>query len=211
MSRLLFRQFALALVALIGVLGLTAPALDAAAEVEIAPTETVAEFRFEARGFEGDEEVSTWLTGPHGEVMATDNYRTNGRGRVEFTMKMPRHFEPGRWAITVHGLDSNREAVGYFEVPAQGPNVPLVAEPSSGPAGTTFSFAGSGFRDGEIVSYWLTGPDGAVYQGGAATARADGTVTFSYAVGSGTQPGEWRMSASGNTTDNLGVAVFTVT
>jgi hypothetical protein len=164
-----------------------------------------------ATGFEDNETVSTWLTGPSQQVQASASHETDGGGDVSFRLRIPRHFEPGRWAITVHGLDSGAEAVGSFEVAARGPDLALGVSPASGPPGTTFAFSGAGFEGGETVSYWLTGPGGATYEGGEADAiGGDGAVSFSYTVGAGTQGGAWAMSAYGQASDRLAVTTFTV-
>jgi hypothetical protein len=211
MVRHTVRRFAPALLLLIGLTLSAAPVLNAAAEVEIAGTGSPGEYLFRASGFKSEEVVSTWLTGPQGQVMEGDYHDVGARGRVTFTMRMPRHFQPGRWAITIHGLKSNREAIGYFDVPRQLPTATLTVTPASGPAGTTFSFAGSGFQSGEIVSYWLTSPDDKAYQGGAVSAGGDGSVAFSFTIGSGTLSGQWHMTAYGNKSDAMAIAAFQIT
>jgi hypothetical protein len=125
-------------------------------------------------------------------------------------MRMPRHFQPGRWAVTVHGLESDREAIGSFDVPLLGPDVGLTVSPASGPAGTTFRFTSADFDRGEIVSTWLTGPDGAVVEGERLEAGGDGQVDFTYTAPMGVQPGTWTMSAYGWVSNHFGVATFTV-
>src|SRR5687767_10690722 len=54
-------------------LALTAPSSSAAPTVESATTATPGTFTFVAREFEGDEEVSTWITGPRQQVQASGN------------------------------------------------------------------------------------------------------------------------------------------
>jgi hypothetical protein len=201
----------IALALLVGGL-LLSPAVPvgAAAAVSVTATDDPAVVVVLATGFRDDEEVSTWLTGPSQQVQA-GNYRgTNGSGDVRFRLAIPRHFEPGRWAITVHGLDSDREAVGYFEAQALGPDEALAVDPAGGPAGTTFRFSGDGFEAGELVSYWTTGPDGATHDGGVVDAGSGGVVRFNYTVGAEAQPGTWTMSAYGQFSDRLAVAAFIV-
>jgi hypothetical protein len=187
------------------------PVLNAAPDVTVIATSTPGRFEFMARGFRANEEVSTWLTGPSQQVASSGIYSANSSGSARFHLRMPRHYQPGRWAITVHGLSSDSEAIGFFVMPVLGPDVTLTVDPPSGPPSATFTFSSTEFDGNEFVSYWLTGPDGKAYPGGIATADNSGTVFFAYTFGPGVEPGLWLMSASGLRSDHLGVVSFTVT
>jgi hypothetical protein len=201
---------ALLTLALLAPLALPAAPVAAQAAVTVTATGDPGQYEVVATGFD-DEDVSTWLTGPSQQVQASDSHSTDSSGDVDFRLHIPRHFEPGRWAITVHGLDSGEEAVGYFEVEAREADLTLDVSPASGPPGTTFAFSGSGFEGGETVSYWLTGPDGATHEGGEADAiGGGGVVTFSYTIGAETQGGTWTMSAYGQSSYHRAAATFTV-
>lgn len=197
------------LVLLCGALLLTPTAPVGAAAAVSADSAIPGTVAFQATGFADDERLSTWLTGPSQQVQAARSQEANGSGDVSFSLRIPRHFEAGRWAITVHGLDSNREAIVYFDVAAREPDLTLSAGPTSGAAGTAFAFTGSGFDTDETVSYWLSGPDGASYAGGTISA-ASGAVAFTYTIGAGPATGMWSMSAYGQRSDHLAVATFTV-
>src|SRR5689334_7905704 len=114
-------RIGLIVLVLVGLLAVTGLRLNAAAEVEVTQLTDAGDYSFFATGFKDNETVSTWLTGPAGQVMATDNETATDRGKARFDMHLPRHFEPGRWAITVHGLKSDSEAVGWFDLPVRGP------------------------------------------------------------------------------------------
>jgi hypothetical protein len=198
-------------VVLITLVTLMSPTVSAEQRVLSALTSEPGTFEFLALDFGENERVSVWVTGPQQQVQAMDDiYTTNRDGNVGFTIRMPRHFQPGRWAITVHGLNSEREAIGFFEMPALGPDVALDIDRTSGPAGTTFAFGSNAFRSGEQVDYWLTGPDGRAYVGGAATVNSAGRLDFVYTIPAGAQPGQWTMSAYGMESNRLGQAQFTV-
>lgn len=190
---------------------LVAPASQAqAADATVVATTTPGVYEFLGTGFKGNEVISTWLTGPSQQVQAGDYQKADGDGRVGFQMRIPRHFQPGRWAITMHGLDSGDEAIATFDVPVRGPDLTLTVSPASGPIGTAFAFAAAGFGANESVSYWLTGPDGKAYEGGIIQAGSDGAASFTYTIGAGTQSGKWTMSVYGWDSDHLGEATFTV-
>jgi hypothetical protein len=209
MQRSMVARSAGVVVVLLTLLLISPPTTSAEAQVQISATMTPGVFEFRATGFRGNEAVSTWLTGPSQQVLATDYYKTRD-GQVTFQLRMPRHLEPGRWAITIHGLESDREAIGFFDVPVRGPDATLNVNQASGPPGTIFAFAGTSFQAGETVSYWLTGPDGRVYEGGYAEANSEGRVDFSHETDEDTQLGRWLMSAYGLTSDRLGIVAFVV-
>jgi hypothetical protein len=189
-----------------------APQSAAAADATAATTELPNVFQVTASGFESEEVVSTWLTGPSQQVQAGNQYDVERDGDLSFEVRIPRHFEAGRWAITVHGISSEAEAIAYFDNPGSGPNLELEVSQPSGPAGTTFAFTGKDFWEGENVSYWLTGPDGQAVEGGSfEVTDADGTIYFTFTVPEGSAPGEWRMNAYGGQSDNLATVTFTLT
>jgi hypothetical protein len=190
-----------------------APQGAAAAEATAAPAAELPNvIEITATGFDPDETVSTWLTGPSQQVQAGEQFDVDSDGDVTFEVRIRRHFEAGRWAVTVHGLDSEAEAIAYFDNPGSGgPNVEIqVSEPSVSPGGA-LSFTGNDFREGEMVSYWLTGPDGQAHDGGSLEVTdAGGDIFFTYTLPSDAMPGQWTISVYGQDSDNLGEATFTV-
>jgi hypothetical protein len=201
-----------ALLALLGAVLLT-PAAPAGAEaaLQVSATETPGRFEFIATGFEAQETISTWLTGPSQQVVAAPLRKVDNDGEILFTLRLPRYFEPGTWALTAHGLSSDREAVVSFDLPPRGPDLAMAVEPADGPPGTTFTFSAEGFQGGERVSWWLTGPDGASIDGGVLDASATGRVRIEYQTTTNTAIGPWTLVAYGVQSDHLALAAFTVT
>jgi hypothetical protein len=190
---------------------LVAPSgVGAAAEVTVTATAIPGEYAVEVRGFDAGERASTWLTGPHQEVAAGSLYLVDDRGTLAFTLFAPRYFQAGRWAITVHGLRSDREAIAGFDVPRRGPDIALAVTPSRLAPGDTLTVTGAGFGPEDSISYWLTGPDGRGYAGGYALTGLDGRLAFSFAVSTTLPDGLWVLSAYGSAGDHFGVAYFAV-
>jgi hypothetical protein len=188
----------------------TARPVGAEPRVESAPTGTPGVFEFVATGFAAHEMVSTWLTGPSQQVVATSRHKVDNRGAIGFTLRLKRHLEPGRWAITVGGWESGREAITTFDAPVRVPDINLAVSPPDGPAGTTFTFAATGFEEGERVSYWLTGPDGRAVDGDWLKAGRVGRVEFAVSMNADVPRGQWVMTAYGQSSDRLGMVSFIV-
>lgn len=72
--------------------------------------------------FENSEDYSWWVTAPDGTVYpGTDNFyghQATLAGNIFFRYVVSIS-KPGKWAITVHGLFSQRETVAYFTFPSQ--------------------------------------------------------------------------------------------
>jgi hypothetical protein len=75
-------------------------------------------FAFAAFGYEKNERVSYWLTGPDGKVHAAypDSATTTNEGRVDVIWIAPPDALPGTWVITIQGLTSNRARGVPFEI-----------------------------------------------------------------------------------------------
>lgn len=211
MSGQVTRRGLLVLVLVLVLVALPAWPASAQPAAVVEPTGDPQTFVIRAGGFRSRERVSTWLTGPSQQVIATNSYRAASDGELEFEQRLPRYYQPGRWAITIHGLESGNEAIAYFQFYHPGPNATLAVSPASGPPGTVFTFSSGGFDADEGVAYWLTRPDGQALEGGYARPDAGGAVTFSYVVLPGMPAGLWHMSLYGDTSDRLGIATFLVT
>jgi hypothetical protein len=192
-----------------GLLGMAVP-VHAEALVEMAPTDTPGRYDVVATGFAANEMVSTWLTGPSQQVVPSDRHKVDHRGGIAFTLRVKRYAEPGRWALTVGGWESGREAIAYFDLPPFAPDIAVSVTPPSGQPGATFTFTATGFEEGERVSAWFTAPDGRTLDGDVVEAGREGRVAFQWATATGTPTGEWTMNAYGQSSDRLGVASFTV-
>jgi hypothetical protein len=188
-----------------------APPAAAELSLDISQTTTPGEYEFSARGFRDAEDVATWVTGPIQQVMGTGNHATDDKGRVKFRLRMPRHFQPGRWAITLHGLETGREIIGYFEVAVRGPDATLLVTPGSVARGETITVTGTGYGRGQRVAFWFTRPDGSTVAGTyILLANNEGNIAFIHTFLADTMTGGWALSAYSLNEDHLGVATFEI-
>ena len=79
---------------------------QAAVAPTVGPPGTV--FAFAARGYDEDERISYWFTGPDGLVHAAypDSAEANSKGRVDISWTAPADALRGTWVVTIQGLDS---------------------------------------------------------------------------------------------------------
>ncbi|HYP19359.1 MAG TPA: S-layer homology domain-containing protein [Chloroflexia bacterium] len=137
------------------------------------------EFKMAAGIFEPGEVVSVYLTGPDGKVypveIADDEETANSEGIVgPASVATDSSMPPGIWRVTAEGTASQHIIWTYFKLIPPGPisnpacqDIPpsedMTVGPSNcAPAGTEFSFEGSGFQPGENVGMYVTAPDGSV-------------------------------------------------
>jgi hypothetical protein len=104
--------------------------------------------------------------------------------------------------MTAYGLAGRAPAVAHFEVAGrQGESAELLAAaaPESGPPGSRFAFAATGFDRDERVSYWFTAPDGSVFAAFSQQIKAnrDGRVDISWASPADAPRGQWVVTIQG--------------
>ncbi|MBA3943375.1 MAG: hypothetical protein H0X37_02295 [Herpetosiphonaceae bacterium] len=193
-----------------GLLG-AAPAFAASSSLDRIQASADQTLTLQATGLDANESVSTWASSARGSVYPTAGGQTNGSGNVTLTIQLGRFWEPGWWAITIHGRTSGREAVTTFELQAAAPDGALDISATSVTAGSTINFHGTGFRDGEIISVWATRPDGSAVALVTAVHSTGGQIYFSYTVPAGSAAGTWSMTAYGNSGGHFLIRSFTVT
>jgi hypothetical protein len=66
------------------------------------------QFRFSAFGYDDEERISYWFTGPDGQIKDAYNQtrRSDKNGRVDFNWTAPRDAMPGTWVVTIQGIKS---------------------------------------------------------------------------------------------------------
>ncbi|MEI7771329.1 MAG: hypothetical protein WCI67_15170 [Chloroflexales bacterium] len=163
-------------------------------------------------GFQPHEDLNYWFTRPDG--LPVENWITitaDREGGATFTYRVPNNAPSGNWAVNVHGDSSGRSAQGPFSVTAVAQ--PSSVTPSSGPAGTTFTFTASGFRDlPEKVIFWFIDPSGKSVAGPEwKHNNEDSTVTWQWASPADVIAGDWQAVAHGEVSHVERVIPFTIT
>lgn len=163
-------------------------------------------------GFQAREDLNYWPTRP--DRLTVDNrtvITADREGGATFTYQIPNNAISGTWDMNVVGDSSNRSAQAPFTVTVA--TRPSTATPPSGPAGTTFTFTASGFRDlPEKVFFWFIDPNGKGVDGPKWQHNSeDSTVTWQWDSPADVIGGQWRAVAHGEVSGVERVIPFTIT
>lgn len=162
-------------------------------------------------GFDQYELLSSWASSERGTVYATADGETDLNGNASLLIRTGRFWEPGWWAVTVNGQYSRIQTIVRFEITAVVPDGTLDIEPKIGSPGSTLSFRGAGFTDGEAISVWATRPDGGVNTFTPDLYSTNGEISFTYELPNNAAPGDWSMTAYGLVSGRLLIVPFFVT
>jgi hypothetical protein len=141
-------------------------------------------FVFQADGFQPEEEVGIWLTGPEGILRDVDvQVVANARGAIpqgSVRIQTDLSFLPGIWAVNAQGLQSEAMATAYFRL---GSGADIIAPPGdpaklgvmvhdslattgngfvtpvAAPSGTPFLFFADGYFSSDPIDSWVTRPN----------------------------------------------------
>lgn len=200
-----------------------APIMVAAADAATTgtPIAVGASVTFSGTGFDPNESLTVWETGPDATVTPLNGIQTDGSGAFTITLSFP---TTGQWQVTAHSINSGKEVVGRYAVGSTTTTTPTatttptttapvsspVASVPTGPVtnagntsttnppqvtlGAAVTFTGSGFNAGEPIALWDTAPDATVAP--LESVQSDGTGTFTASV---TFPsaGVWQVTAHG--------------
>ncbi len=135
---------------------------------------------FIGTGFTRGERVAIWATAPDQTVIGGDFEFAEGDA----------------------GFISKTPVIATFEVQGRDPAtaVPQAAvAPTSGAPGAQFAFSALGFKTKEKVSYWFTGPDGAIHDAypEGDSANSHGRVDLSWRAPADAVHGTWVITIQG--------------
>lgn len=138
-------------------------------------------FVLDAYGFQPGEMVGIWLTAPDQSTFGADfQAQADDQGSIaheQIGIATDSSFPVGVWSFNAQGVESKRQAVGYFRisntVAAGDPNklgvivhdqlqrsADAYLVPIAAPPGIAIYLIGRGFDPNETVSVWFTGADG---------------------------------------------------
>jgi hypothetical protein len=161
---------------------------------------------FFGNGYNSGELLDIWTERPEGsETYRIADVTANRHGQARWKWTIPDDALEGEWIMVARGFDSRelrtiQYTVSRLEPPKE--EQPYGVDPYRGPPGTTFNFYAEGFADGEMISYWLTMPDGTVIRTNNVPEKeadekpADGTGRFevSWTAPEDAQHGIWHLS-----------------
>lgn len=162
----------------------------------------------EGRGFKDGEDVAFWLTQPDGTVVDLGQ-GSNVPGDFDLVnFFVPSLLPVGMHYITAKGLSSGYTAVTPFELmagnddPVNG-NVAIAVDYTDNKQRELFGVGGVGFTgnsdmNGEVVSLWVTFPNGKVLFLGDVKTASDGSFVVLFPIDEQFPAGRHSVSARGN-------------
>jgi hypothetical protein len=170
------------------------------AQPSVAAGQTIS---FIGTGFIRDEQVAIWATAPDQTVIGGDfEFAEGDAGLIDIGFEVPHDALGGRWSLTAYGFISKTPVITTFEVQGRDPATATpqaTVAPMVGTPGTQFDFAALGYREKEKVSYWFTGPDGAIHDAypEGDSANSDGRVDLSWRAPADAVHGIWVITIQG--------------
>jgi hypothetical protein len=171
---------------------------------------------FSANGFNPNEAIGVWVTGPDSTVTPLNSGFADNTGSMTGTTAFA---SGGLWQVTIHGKDSGHEVVDRFYVTGDATSststgtATTVTGPSSNgsvakvQASQRVTFTVTGFTANEVVSVWTTSPEGTVSQLDATTANSTGRVLITTTFPSA---GLWSITAHGQSSGHEAVGQYQV-
>ncbi len=119
-------------------------------------------FNFSFSNMPAGEELRFGLTDPDNlPVALADSVEVDAEGNAAWSWTSPADAQPGTWTLAARTQRTRAEVQIAFTITSDDP-APAGVSPERGPPGTVFTFYGTGFRNNELVGYWLNAPDGTI-------------------------------------------------
>lgn len=161
-------------------------------------------FMLSANSFLPDERIETWANSPSLQEYDVPTWVfANAEGLATWQWQAPENAEGGVWQLVGRGATSRAEALIQVEIvngaPAPEPEPSQTGvSPSSGVAGTQFSFFAAGFAPEERANYWATAPDGEVLTNADRLETDEyGELRWQWTAPASAKPGLWTMTVQG--------------
>ena len=166
-------------------------------------------------GFAANELVGLWVTLPDGSVIGLDDndLRADNGGVFGIELGLGAGLPTGKHFFSVRGKRSGRGDVQPFYLlpgrgPAQTQGTRLAFSPATARQLDTVELAADGFAANELVSLWVTLPDGSVIGLGEIQADGDGAFSGTLFLPGQLPVGRHYFTAHGNSSDNTAITPF---
>lgn len=167
-----------------------------------------------ASGFAANETVALWITFPTGEVVSVGNVQANGNGAFGETLFVPGELPIGRHLVTARGSTSGNTTITPLVVQYGNglpvPGAQLAADLGRAQQRTILSLEGDGFSANEIVSFWLTQPNGAVLPLGDVRTDENGVLAVEIYLAQDLPVGVHYLSFRSSQSEQVGFAKLTL-
>jgi hypothetical protein len=167
-------------------------------------------------GFQPNESITIWQTYPDYTVNPIGNYAVNSAGIYRMELVIDGNQPVGEHHFSARGNMSGIMVIAPFEVLAPEVNVSQevyieVTTDMDGTQGESFMVTGSGYHMRELVSIWITLPDGTVQHVANKRAKSDGSWSASLSFSEKDPIGQYFVTGYGVMSERTGVASFIVT
>lgn len=168
-------------------------------------------------GFDAGELIGLWLTLPDGSVVGIDNddLQADADGAFAVELGLGSGLPVGLHRFSARGQTSgNGSIVPFYLMPGQGPTVTAGTQLNFSPATAkqldTVELTASGFAPNEVISLWLTLPDGVVVGLGNFDADAAGKFGASFFLPGELPVGRHYVTARGVSSGNTAITPLTL-
>jgi hypothetical protein len=142
------------------------PGVEISVDSEVKPQGDC--FTYSGSGYAGGEALGVWITRPDGSVFGLSDITAAANGTFEDVICYGRLAKEGTYSYTAYGKESDQTGIAqfvlergdYLSTPSG--NATLRIEPAAAKQLDTVTVVGAGFLPGELVSLWVTLPDGRV-------------------------------------------------
>jgi hypothetical protein len=189
-----------------------APATTSGTEISVSPAtaQQLDAVTLTGRGFMAGEDIALWLTQPDGIVIGLGRFTAGEDGTFSLEIFLAPFLPVGRHAFTARGLNSDNTAITGFRLEyGNGLGIPgatLAADIGRLKQRMVVDVYLEGLAAEEIVSFWLTLPDGSVWPLGDAQTDGDGSWYGYIYLGEYWPVGTHYLSFMGNTSFLAGFA-----
>lgn len=179
------------------------PATGPTASVDPAEGPQGSTFSFSFSNLPAGEELRFGLTDPNNLPVAVgDSVVIDAQGNAAWSWDSPADAEPGVWTLAARSQRTRVDVQVRFTITSDAPP-PAGVSPERGPPGTVFTFYGTGFRENELVGYWLNAPDGTIIPfAEPLVADADGSVFVQLEATPDTARGLWTLVLQSSENNN---------